>query len=625
MLQLNFEKVIIHNFLSYGHAEIPLSGNNYCMVSGVNNNPLDNAVSNGSGKSSWTSAICWALTGATIQGLTSNIKNINVEEDSCWVELTFKVNNDSFKVLRQKNPKADLKIFLNGSDISGKGIRESETILAKHLPDLNSQLLASIVILGQGLPNKFTANTPSGRKEVLEKLSKSDFMIQDLKERITKRAAELSNQLRANEDELLAKTTAYNVLQQQLVQKQNALKAFETPKDFDTLLATYEKQLEELTTKLTETKKLLSVEEEKVVQRSAELNEKNEIKQKALLDENSAFATFQSQYSEKKGQLNAYITSLQKQINDIMNIREVCPTCGQKIPGVLKPDTTSLEQSCKEAAEQLIELNNKFTNYKVIHDQELEAIEDEAVKDSVRTKQALQEAVDKKHLFNSQINKDQDTFNKISVEVTKVKLEKASYESSHQKLLQEISDTEQQLHKIDEEKMYISNRHDDITAHNKVVSQMNTLIKRDFRGYLLQDIISYIEQRAKIYSSELFGGDELTFALDGNNINIAYCNKAFENLSGGEKQKVDLIIQFSIRDMMQQYLGFSSNILVMDEIFDALDINGCNSVLNLIAKHFTDLDSVYIISHRADELEIPYDSEFVIVKDTKGISSILYH
>ena len=48
---LQFNKVLLHNFCSYGHAEIDLTGKGFCLVSGRNNFKKDNAVSNGSGKS----------------------------------------------------------------------------------------------------------------------------------------------------------------------------------------------------------------------------------------------------------------------------------------------------------------------------------------------------------------------------------------------------------------------------------------------------------------------------------------------------------------------------------------------------------------------------------------------
>ena len=66
MLQLNFKKITLHNFGSYHDTEIDLQNKGFCLVSGTNNCPKDNASSNGSGKSFIWSGICYALTGETI-------------------------------------------------------------------------------------------------------------------------------------------------------------------------------------------------------------------------------------------------------------------------------------------------------------------------------------------------------------------------------------------------------------------------------------------------------------------------------------------------------------------------------------------------------------------------------
>ena len=161
------------------------------------------------------------------------------------------------------------------------------------------------------------------------------------------------------------------------------------------------------------------------------------------------------------------------------------------------------------------------------------------------------------------------------------------------------------MDKLDAEILYNNNEKETISKHISVINQMNTLVKRDFRGHLLSNVISYIEAKVKEYSFEIFGTDLLTFTLDGNNINISYCGKPFENLSGGEKQRTDLIIQFAIRDMMRQYLNFSSNILLLDEIFDSLDVTAVDAVLRCICNKIVDVDSLFIISHHAKELEIP--------------------
>ncbi len=98
---IDFEKVILHNFGSYGHAELDLKNKGFCLVSGRNSFKKDNALSNGSGKSFIFEAIIWALTGETSRGITSNLQNVNIENlDEMYVEVYFKVNNDEYIVKR---------------------------------------------------------------------------------------------------------------------------------------------------------------------------------------------------------------------------------------------------------------------------------------------------------------------------------------------------------------------------------------------------------------------------------------------------------------------------------------------------------------------------------------------
>ena len=132
---IQFNRIILHNFGSYNHSEVNLSSRGFCLVSGKNNFKKDNALSNGSGKSFLWSGICFALTGETIGGLKSNLKNINVDENVCYVSLDFNVDKDHYFITRHIAPKSDLKIIKNDVDVSGKGIRESEKKLGEFLPD----------------------------------------------------------------------------------------------------------------------------------------------------------------------------------------------------------------------------------------------------------------------------------------------------------------------------------------------------------------------------------------------------------------------------------------------------------------------------------------------------------
>jgi DNA repair exonuclease SbcCD ATPase subunit len=163
---------------------------------------------------------------------------------------------------------------------------------------------------------------------------------------------------------------------------------------------------------------------------------------------------------------------------------------------------------------------------------------------------------------------------------------------------------------------------DDYANRLSIIKKMDQLTRRDFRGYLLTNIINYIDTMAKDYCSTVFGTKELSLCLNGNALDITYCKKAFDSLSGGEKQRVDLILQLAIRDLLTSYLDLSANILVLDEITDFLDKQSCQAVMRLLEKELQTVESVFIISHHSESLDIPIDSEIKIIKNANGISEV---
>ena len=206
--------------------------------------------------------------------------------------------------------------------------------------------------------------------------------------------------------------------------------------------------------------------------------------------------------------------------------------------------------------------------------------------------------------------------------IATMRAEFEAYQKNMEQLQQTIDLNLARKQQAEDKIVYYTEEAEELSQHLDVVNQMLTIVKRDFRGYLLTNVIDFINSKANDYSNVVFGTRSIRFELDGNNINILYCNKPYENLSGGEKQKVDLIIQFALKDMLSSYLNVYCNILVLDEIFDNLDTVGCERVFTLISD-VSDVSSVYIISHHADELQIPYDSKIIIEKDSSGISSLV--
>ena len=620
-MHIEFRRLKLHNFFSFGDAELIFQDDGFIKVSGINNNPDDLAISNGSGKSSLWEGIIWVLTGDTIRG-AKNIANI-YGEDGTFCELEFDLDKSSYKIIRAKDHsvyKTSLQIYIDGKDCSGKGIRDSQKLLEQYLPDLSADLLGSVIVLGQGLPQKFTNNSPSARKEILEKLAKSDFMIDDLKKKITARKTFHQHEIRTFEDEILKLETRRQLLSDTMSNNQVS---------FNNLPS--RTSLQESCTNLAEAARLIedqiSDENNFLVQIDLEYNKLSEdllnINNQCQSELSAAKYIFDIDYNpliEDEQKLVADLLSIDKQINQIKQIVDVCPTCGQHIPNINKPDTSTLEHDKELKLEILKNHRLKMSYMRDELTKENTRIEDKYRLKQEELKNELFELTTKKRCHNQNLSTLNSKFQSKQVELAEVQTKLANLDYTREKLLADIANAKADIEVISDQILYNNTNKDLQQLKLDIVSKFETAIKRDFRGYLLTTIIEYIESRAKFYSRTVFETSNLEFCLDGNNIHIAYSGKDYENLSGGERQKVDLIIQFSIRDMLTNHLNFSSNILVLDEIFDNLDQIGCEKVIDLISE-MQDIKNIFIVTHRKD-LSIPSDKELTVVKANTGISEL---
>lgn len=617
---LTFKNIHIENFLSFGTADLLLDRGNYVLVKGENENPVDNAESNGSGKSAIFDAIVWALTGTTTREC-KNVSNIN-SDNGAKVTLYFNVDDCEYEVTRTKDYKplgSTLKIIRNGEDVSGKGIRDSEKLLSEYLPDLTSSFLGSVIILGQGLPQRFSNNTPSGRKDVLEKLSKSDFMIDDLKQKVSDRKTQIQKLIRENEDKLLAATTSKSRMLKQKESIDRYLQELPDKHELQEKIDTYNRKVEELVEEVEGKKQRLESES------ITELSKEKECKLLQLSSLNSSMYSEleqkKSEYSHQINELSERKQSLKSYIRTNENIRDVCPTCGQKLIGVEKPNVDKERQELSEVETSLFDISAK-------RDSELNVIKDSYMKKSKELDNEIQQLgneILEKSKAQSELKRSIEELQK-SIEQCKYRIaslvgQMDALEENAVRYNQELTSICDQLNEIEKEILYYTHEQGPLNRRSEIISKMNTILSRDFRGYLLTNVINYISDRAKFYSMQVFGNDNIGFQLAGNAIEISFDNKEYSNLSGGEKQRVDLIIQLSIRDMLCKFMGFSSNIIVLDEFIDGLDAKGCEQILGLIANNLTDVGTVYIITHHSS-VAIPTDDEIIVVKDSNKISRI---
>ena len=613
-MKILFDDLHIENFMSIGQIDINLSNQSYVLISGQNNNAKDAAKSNGSGKSSIFEALVWCLTGETVRGY-KHVTN-KYGTDGAFVSLDFDVDNVHYCIERYKEHSkfgTNLKICRDGIDISGKGIRDSEKILTEYLPELSMSLINSVIVLGQGLPAKFTSNTASGRKEMLEKLCKSDFMIQDMKSRISTRKDVLQSDIKLKNDELLAAQVKIDMLERNVAELSEQLEKCK-PDDTEALQAS----LQNLnTTKATHT---TTVEESR-----KHLAELKESIFNLKVDYASELTLIETKWGPSKEALDKSLiekqvifNNLNKEIKAIKSIVDICPTCKQKIIGVVKPNTTNQEEQLTTLGEEIDEIQTKLKNIS-----RSKTVDINHATESFQTKEIT--LVEEQQACESSISKDEQILKQLEYEITQIKeklIKNQTIEERRKELKNSLSKNEDDIAELNKAIKTLTIQIDDLNTRLGIVNKFNQVVAREFRGYLLSDIVEFICKKARAYCIDIFDNDLIEIKLDGNNISINYAGKEYEALSGGEKQKIDIIVQFAIRDMLQVYSNFSSNLIVLDEIFDNLDSVGCDKVINLISTKLNDLSSIFIVTHHSAELNIPYDTELVVVKNNDGISSI---
>lgn len=620
-MKIDFNRIVIDNFLSYGHAELTLSNQGFATIVGINNNVIDNAQSNGSGKSGIWDALVWCLTGNTIRGTVKNLAN-NVLNKGCKVELDFMLDQHQYKVIRCKDYEkqgTNLFLYIDGENKSGKGIRDTEKLLQEAMPDITFELISSVIILGQGLPQRFSNNTPSGRKELLEKLSRSDFMIEDIKSKLIAR----TKQLQDEEQTAISDIRYYNGLcdtydtqVQELREKIARLQSQDADTEYEKLslrVADVQKLKDETLTQIDKSNITLTTLQQSLEQVNIEYNTyKDSLVQ---IQQEKTQLDFQHSLQNEK------IKQVEKELNKLKSIKDVCPTCGQPLKNVVKPDTTLLESELSsliderdnidklivsKTAELNTQVNNGISKYQNVIDE---------INNEIKAEKSLQAQ------YNTDLSQINQNLNDYSIELARLEALRITKETTIQDYTTQITNIENKISTLKSEITTLQDTLQKLQQHRSAVTKLTTIATREFRGYLLYNIISYIDKVSKYYCKSLFGTDNIRFELDGNAVNISYCNKLIENLSGGEQQKVNIIIQLAIREMLVTHLNFTSNILVLDEIFDGIDSAGCENLVSLLSRCLNDLSSIFIITHHSD-ISLPKDTEILVYKNKDGISEI---
>ena len=569
---IHFKSCEWENFLSTGSDPIKIQ---------LDRTPTTLIVGqNGAGKSTLLDALSFGLFGKPHRDIKKDqmINSINKKKTLVTIEMT--IGSHDFKIVRGIKP-GKFEIYQNGNLINqASNARDYQKFLEQNILKLNHKSFHQVVVLGSSSFIPFMQLPVWSRRNIIEDLldinifSKMNML---LKERNTKIRDELTD---VNHQIDITKTK---------IDSQSK----------------YIKSLQELNDDQIQTKResidIHKEEINKLFEQSKELG-------KNLTASISAEEKHSGELVKKMSQLDSYDMNFQNKIRDLVEEsrfyedNDTCPTCDQDIEEELKETKIkSIKAKAKEIQTAKTDLAKNISEIKAEQQDVANSL------NSLRQKQG-------------KINSNNDAIALLQKEVDKIQKEINSLQGQTgdvSKAKRELTSLRKNKDKSTELKLgYVEER-----TYNEVIGEMlkDTGIKTKVIKQYLPVMNRLINQYLQVL--DFF----VSFHLDENfNETIRSRHRDsfnYASFSEGEKQRIDLALLFTWRQIAKMKNSASSNLLILDETFDSsLDIDGIDN-LTKILDTLDDGSNVFIISHKGDVLENKFRSKIEFFKD-KNFSKI---
>ncbi len=547
---INFNKIRWKNFLSYGNhwTEVNLNQNKSTLVIGEN----------GAGKSTVLDALTFVLYNkpfrkVTVQQLINSINDNHME-----VEVEFSIGKNNYKVARGQKPRK-FEVYSNGEMLNQEAhAKDYQEVLEKNILKLNHKSFCQVVVLGSSSFIPFMQLPNNHRKEVIEDLL--DIGIFSIMSTLLKDKASSNRRLLGEVSASITLLDAQIDMQKEYIEKMVQKK--------DELIQEKEEAIE----KLTNTNGLLDLnladEEEKLFKLRKEVRDEEKIRKKL------------NQLHNLDEKIGEKVKRLRKEI-EFFHSHDDCPTCNQTIDEEFKQHSiSSKEDTINECNEGFDKLETEITE----------------TQDSVNHIVEVWKDIDKvNQLINnlkSEINANQSVIDSLQNDINRAGEENIDEERK------KITDLNKRKGSEEEEKKTLSDT-------QEVFNIATTLLKDT--GIKSRIIKQYVPVMNKLINKYLAAMDFFVqFELD-ENFNEVIKSRfrdefTYASFSEGEKMRIDLSLLFTWRAIAKLKNSASTNLLIMDEVFDSsLDVSGTDEFLKIINDLTLDTN-VFIISHKTDQL-----------------------
>ena len=563
---IHFKTVRWKNFLSTGNdlIEVRLDKSPSTLIVGQN----------GAGKSTLLDALSYGLFNKPHRDIKKDQLINSINKKKTMVEVEFEIGGQEFKVVRCIKP-GKFEIWQNGRQINqASNARDHQKFLEQNILKLNHKSFHQIVVLGSSSFIPFMQLPAWSRREVIEDLLDINIfskMNQILKER------------NAN-------------IRNNLIDIDHNLDLIKTK------MASQEKYIKDLN----------AINKDQIDQKKESMEEyssriKDIFKESKTLGTNLAASlkSEQTNYEKQLDQISSYKSHDQQLNNKIKSLvqdakfyeeNDFCPTCDQPIEESKK--TTKIASIKSEAA--------NIQREKCDLDKKLSVL-NTTTKSINQSIEKLRERQNKINSNNDQISLLQKEIDKIQNEITKLTgqsgdIKQAKKELSKQRSNKD-SETERKLANV-EERTYnevIGEMLKDTGIKTKVVKQYLPVMNR-----LINQYLQVLDFFVAFHLDENF--NETIRSRHRDTFNYA-------SFSEGEKQRIDLSLLFTWRQIAKMKNSAATNLLILDETFDSsLDIDGVENLTKILST-LDDDSNVFIISHKGDVLENKFRSKIEFYKD----------
>jgi DNA repair exonuclease SbcCD ATPase subunit len=537
--------------------------------------------SNGSGKSTILDALTFVLYNKPFRKINKPQLVNSVNEKDCLVEIEFSIGSREYKVIRGIKPNV-FEIWVEGK-VQNQDAAQSDQQkkLEEGILKLNYKSFTQTVILGSATFVPFMQLTSANRRDIVEDLL-------DIKIFSTMNGI-LKDRIRSCNEVIREASIRKDMVEDKIEMQESFIKDIE--KSGKERIDRKEKQLEDLH------------------KESDLIMDENDGKTLKIVDELQPKLENLNNTKKTLKKLNTIKVKLEQKIQNIVEEHKffedntVCPTCTQPLEEQFRLDKiVDIQDKSKELNEGYKELET--------------AINVEQEKDTQFTN------------CSSQINKLNNDISTNNVKISGINRQISN-------LRKEIQDVADQVSNRNTERETLKNLKEDLDKTEKErSSQREEVSYLDFAHSLMKDggvkskiIKKYLPLMNQQINKYLQMMDfYINFSLDEefkeSIRSPIHEDFSYDSFSEGEKMRIDLSLLFTWRDIAKMRNSASTNILILDEIFDSsLDGAGTEFFTTIIRFVIQDAH-VFVISHKTDELMDKFDRVIKFDK-VKGFSKVV--